>query len=327
MSRQSQRGVAMISMLLVFALVVVLVASATSRLRLDIRKSGFHQHHAQAYQYLQAGELLARNLLFSDWEDDQKNAMTDHLWEDWAQPQELEVENGLITVHIRDLESRLNINNLRVGKGKIDKKQRERLRRLFVGLGLEFDQLNLLIDWLDNNETPLGYDGEDNRYLAFEPGYRTANRAISHISELAALGSFTQSQLDELQQHLCALPLATTINPNTAGERVLASMDKKIKADEIIEEREEAEGFESNEAFAQSAAMGGGTPTDNFDVSSRFFEVWVAVNYAERDWFQRSVLYRDPTAGELKTLYRSLQRPAEDFRETEQDTEPTYSDT
>ena len=79
-----------------------------------------------------------------------------------------------------------------------------------------------LIDWLDKDiEVRFPEGAEDQEYLLLEPSYRTANRGLTHISELRLIKGFERDAVDLLLPHVTALPVRTPINVNTASEELL----------------------------------------------------------------------------------------------------------
>ena len=118
-SQQQQSGVALITMLMIFAIVTTMTADSTERMGLDIRKTSFYLHNAQANEYALGAEALARQILFDDFEEDAKKSANDHLAEPWNRviiP--VQYDGGEFAIVIRDLQSRYNLNNLLDEDGK-----------------------------------------------------------------------------------------------------------------------------------------------------------------------------------------------------------------
>ena len=75
-----QRGVALITVLLVVTLAAVITSEVVSRLYFHIQRIDNQQARAQAYQYALGGEELVRQLLYQDLE----SSDYDHREEDWG---------------------------------------------------------------------------------------------------------------------------------------------------------------------------------------------------------------------------------------------------
>ena len=80
-----QRGIALISVLLVFALATVIASEIIARNALDIRKTANYLNSQQAYYYALSGEAYARQLLYRDFSEANGSAPSDALTDDWAQ--------------------------------------------------------------------------------------------------------------------------------------------------------------------------------------------------------------------------------------------------
>lgn len=311
----SQQGVALISMLLVFALVVILISGAVARMGYDIRKTTYHLLNSQAYQYALGGEALARQMLHQDWENDQELAQGDTQHDNWYQDTQFEPDNGLMRIRIRDLESRFNLNNLVTSTGEPDTAQVKQFQRLLGRLALPSDKIDAILDWLDKDTQPRMSNSEDVYFQSLENDYRSADAPMSDASELYALNAFERKDLFRLLPDIVALPTATSVNPNTAGEAVLSSLHPQLNAAQVIQAREKMpQGFVSNQAFmAHTVTAGLDLSQARIDVHSQYFLVSVAARYQDHTTYLQSVLHRDPQSGAITTLSRSLQRPRDTF--------------
>jgi general secretion pathway protein K len=108
--RRQQRGVALISILLIVVIATVLGVAMTSEQNFSINRARVSFDQSIVKQYALGGEELARQILRQDFIDTPE---VDHLGEDWAAPGEVfEFEDGEIELQIIDLQSRLNVNGL-----------------------------------------------------------------------------------------------------------------------------------------------------------------------------------------------------------------------
>ena len=116
-----QRGVALITVLLVVAIVTVVSAAMVARQQLSIRASSNQLQARQAWHYALGGEALAQAILARDLRTGATGepgasgeaAAVDHLLEPWAQPlPAFEIDQGEILVRIEDLAGRFNLNDL-----------------------------------------------------------------------------------------------------------------------------------------------------------------------------------------------------------------------
>lgn len=242
-----QRGVALITAILIMALVTTLTFNLEWDNSLDLRRTYVSLYREEAIQAAMGAESWVRILLQQDAADTQ----TDHLGEIWAS--ELPVLplgspgdsiQGEIFGQIQDLQGRFNINNLIDQRGEVDQPSLEQFQRLLVALGLDVRFAGIAADWVDADRNAGFPDGaEDSIYTGIVPPYRTANQILSSISELAALEGMDKATMDVLSPHIAALPGRTSINVNTATAPVLQSLDENLTAadvERLLAEREES---------------------------------------------------------------------------------------
>lgn len=237
MNRKSrQQGVALITALLISALVTVAAVAMASRQQLDIRRTGNMLEADQAYMYALAAETLAIQML----KEDKRRTQIDELTEIWAidLPPTV-VEGGSISGSIEDLQGRFNLNNLATSSGanngQPDQTQIRILRSILqqVSFAEEKVQLspfvaNRVADWIDSNLNSLADGAEDLLYLGLEVPYRAANQRMASPSELAAVAGLSLRDVAALLPLVTALPESTRVNVNTAPEMVLLGLHKDM---------------------------------------------------------------------------------------------------
>jgi general secretion pathway protein K len=88
-------------------------------------------------------------------------------------------------------------------------------------------------DWIDP-DAEVTYPGgaEDMDYLALDPPYRAANRALTTVDGLARLKGFDAEAIERLRPFVTALPQPTTLNVNTAPAEVLAAAIADLSLDQ-----------------------------------------------------------------------------------------------
>lgn len=304
-----QRGVALITVLLVVALVTVVGAGLIARQQLAIRSSGNLLVHNQAWHYALGGELLAKAILREDLRRGDPRQPLDHPAEPWAQPMKPFPfdEGGTLQLRIEDASGRFNLNALALpdNAGLQAFAQFQRLLRL-----LDIDQpyAERLRDWLDEDEQVSPGGAEDNDYLLLEPAYRAANRVLVEPSELRLLLEMNEAHYRRLLPHVTALPLDARLNLNSAGPLVLASLAEGLSpqlAQGLVVARE-GQGFASVESFiAQLGAAGQTVVGQPLAVGSQYFRVIGEVELAGRHQVLVSLLRRDAD-GTLTVLSRDL---------------------
>lgn len=107
--RRRPRGVALITVLLIVFIASIAATSLASLQQLAIRRSSVLLHQQQARLYTLGAEQWLMLLLHRDRQDNQ----TDHLGETWANPPAaLPLDEGTLTLKVRDLQGCFNLNNL-----------------------------------------------------------------------------------------------------------------------------------------------------------------------------------------------------------------------
>jgi len=241
--KYKQQGVALITALLVAALVTVVAVAMASRQQLDIRRTGNMLEADQAYMYALAAESWVTQIL----KEDKQKTQIDTLTEDWAMKlPPIPIEGGVITGSVEDLQGRFNLNNLiesnasggednAANNGKPDQAQIKILQSLLAQVSFAEEKVQLspfmanrVADWIDANLNALADGAEDLLYLGLDIPYRTANRLMVSSSELAAVAGFSLRDVSALLPLVTALPVSTAINVNTAPEMVLLSLHEDI---------------------------------------------------------------------------------------------------
>ncbi len=282
MYRSKERGVALITALLVVALAVVAAASMASRQQLDIRRTGNLLHGEQAYAYVTGAENWARVVL----ERDLRDSTFDTLAEDWStRPPASIVEGGMVTGCILDLQGRFNLNSLVDATGKFNPDAVDRYKRLLVGLDLDAELADTLVDWMDVDINARLAGAEDDYYLLQEPVYRAANRPMANLSELRLIKGYDAKAIALLEPHVSALPdPQTPLNVNTASAEALLTVAANLSlmdTQKIVDERELRPdgGFNDINDFASLTVLAG-KPLDltTLSIQSEWFAL-LATSY------------------------------------------------
>lgn len=301
--KHQEKGVALITVMLILALATILAVSMSSRQQLDIHRSANVFNFEQAYQYELGAESWAKQLLIRD----QKDNDTDSFDDDWATVLPLlPIEGGQLSGQIEDLQSRFNINNL-VLDGKPQKLYIERFKRLLRNLSLNEDMSAVIVDWIDSNEQA-GFSGaEDNEYLNSSPAYRTANQAMSDVSELLLIKDVDFESYEKLRPFVCVLKSNTAINVNTASAEVLSSIAKDITLEDaksLIEDRNK-ETYKKLENFLKHPLLKQKTVNnEGLSVSSNYFQLNSTVQI-ERISIEYTTILNRESNGNVRVLKRS----------------------
>lgn len=217
-----QRGVALITAIVLVAIATVIAVHLGTRASLDLRRTAGLLALEQGWHVALGAEAWASEVLREDREDSQ----TDHLAERWAQPlPPLPVDGGEVRGALEDMQGRFNVNNLLTGAGEVNEASLARFERLLEQVGAERRWARILADWLDRDTVPGFPEGaEDGAYLAQSPPYRSANGPITSTTEMLALPGMTLEEFARIRPYVAALPVGTTINVCTAKAPLLAAL-------------------------------------------------------------------------------------------------------
>ncbi|WP_407294182.1 type II secretion system minor pseudopilin GspK [Stutzerimonas zhaodongensis] len=313
---RGQRGVALITVLLVVAIVTVICAGMIARQQLSIRGTGNQLQARQAWHYALGGEALAQTMLRRDLQTSEGTGQppVDHLLEPWALPQpayDLDEGQGQVQVRIEDMAGRFNLNSL-VQEQQPNAAAIAQFRRLLQRLQITEPYAERLVDWIDSDQQPSGELGaEDNAYLLLDPPYRTAGRRLEDISELRLLLGMRDEDFQRLAPYVSVLPADTPLNVNTASAMVLSSLADSLSpsaAESLVKARQAAP-FRDTATFMAQPALGGvqlqGT---NIAVTSQFFQAISEVRLGDRRLALVSRLRREDN-GDVRVLQRNLGQP------------------
>lgn len=303
-----QQGVALMIVILVFALVTILSVGMYNRQGLFLQKAGNIAAQTQAYQYALASEIYGKRLLKADWDDDQKDKFVDDL-EQVQSSILFPVEEAFLEAQFNDVQGKLNVNELVDLAGKPRPLVVARFKALFDRLAIETVKVDTLIDWIDENQQDSNFDGaEDGEYLSLTPPYRNAGQPFVHLSELMLLPAISEQEYQLLLEHVTALPSGySSLNVNTASPEVLQSLASGIsdrQVEQLVSAREN-QAWEDVASFKSEPALKGVTlDTEGLSVNSKFFEIATRITLSDRVVRLVSLVYRNATDGEMTVVMR-----------------------
>lgn len=301
--RLRQRGVALITAMIIMALATIIAADLAWDNALDVRRTTMLLYRDQAIQVALGAENWIASILRQDLEDGE----TDHLGEIWASElPPLPIDGGDVFGAIEDLQGRFNVNNLIDADGEVHEESLEQFQRLLSSLELDPRFAGITADWLDPDLDAAFPDGaEDSIYTGIVPPYRAANQLLSSASELAAIEGMDKITFDTLAPHIVALPGRTSINVNTATPFVLMSLDENISpgdVESLLSEREGGGFSDIENAFSSLVTPEALT---SLTESSSYFQLKVVVRIDTVRVTLFTVLRRGPR-GNVSTILRSF---------------------
>ena len=301
----SQRGIALLTILVMVALATILAATIAKRQTNTAENTGYLMRQDQSLLYAKSAEAFFSELLVQDAQD---SAQVDHLGETWAKPMPaFPVEDGYISGELQDESGKFNLNNLLKADGTPDENVQKWFEKLLVRVGLPAELSQAVIDWQDPDDQPTGAMGaESSYYQGLQPPYLAPNTQFHSIEELKRVRGFEGKNFDLIKPYISALPTtqSTKININTAPALVLASIDEKLDQhaidDQLKAKFAKMEYFNSvNDLWSLDAFKN--IDPDNkqrvmslLDVKSNYFQAHIEVMLSERKrQFSSSLMRKD----------------------------------
>ena len=287
----SQRGIALLTILVMVALATILAATIAKRQTNTSENTGYLMRQDQSLLYAKSAEAFFSELLI---QDSDNGGNIDHLQENWAKPMPaFPVEDGFVSGRLLDESGKFNLNNLLKADGSVDDSARRWFEKLLQRVGLPAELSQAVIDWQDADDETTGAMGaESNYYQGLDPSYLASNTKFHQVEELKLLRGFEGKNYDLIAPYVTALPEATKINLNTAAPLLLASIDPKIDVKTVEQElkakQAELTYFNSVEDLWKLNAFSGIEPQNKTDAAawldnkSNYFTAQIEVVLSER---------------------------------------------
>ena len=293
MGPSSQRGLALITAVLVVAIVATVAAYLGLAQQVWLRQTQNLSDRAQA-ESLRQGALDWVAMLLAR---DAKQNQVDHLGEPWAkQLPPLPAEGGMVAVSIRDAQGLFNLNNLLLlpdlnNPSGVDI---DVFKRLLSAQGLDQALAYALLDWIDANSDKQTGGAEDTDYLALPQPYRAANQLLTSVDELRLVQGFTPEVVEKLRPYVTALPERTSINVNTAVGPVLSAMFTSLPGAtlQMLLKNRETQPFTGKDKFQQQLPPGLPLVQAAYDVNTSYFLVTIDVRVGRLQRRAEALIFR-----------------------------------
>lgn len=306
--KKGERGAALLTVLLLVAVMAVVASTALERLALATRMTGNSGAVDQARAFADAGVEMAR-LRIGDLIAANPGKTT--LAGNWmGTPQPVAVPSGVASARVSDAGNCFNLNSVVAGENESNLKVRpvgvSQFQALLQALGVDARQAQVaaasLADWIDSDSVPQSGGAEDEVYAQAARPYRTANRFMVDASELRAVHGVTPAIYDLARPWVCALPTAdlSPINVNTLlpGQAVLFAMLLQgqvsvAQARQYLAQRP-VEGYGSTVQFWAPFAAQGINPLEEaanqVKLTTGFFGVEVTVDVGGTQVVERALI-------------------------------------
>ena len=318
-----ERGAALLSVLLLVAVMAVLCAASLEKLKISTKLAINGAAIDQARSYAIAAETIA---LYRIGDLLQYDANRTTLQGNWAgQPTEFPIDNGIATAELDDGGNCFNLNSVAMEDGQGGYAARPggvaQFERLMILVGIPAGQARgvagATADWIDTDGIPGPGGAEDSAYAGAVTPYRTANTLMMDPSELRAVAGVRGDVYTQLRPFLCALPVTdlSAINVNTiapAKAVLLAMLAPGIdvaRAQRVINDRPQS-GFESLGRFWGQPALAGAPAeaTSQTQMKTRWFELKIMIELAGAEFEEHSLI--DAAIKPAKLVRRSYGEPS-----------------
>jgi general secretion pathway protein K len=306
--KKGEQGAALLTVLLLVAVMAVVAATALERLALATRMTGNGGAVDQARAFADAGAEIAR-LRIGDLVAASPGKTT--LAGNWmGTPQPIAVPGGTAMARVTDGGNCFNLNSVVAGENESNLKVRpvgvSQFQALLQALGVDARQAQVaaasLGDWIDTDAVPQPGGAEDETYAQAQRPYRTANRFMVDASELRAVNGVTPAIYALVRPWVCALPTAdlSPINVNTLlpdqaplFAMLLQGQVSVAQARQLLAQRP-AEGYGSTLQFWAPLASSGISPLEEVGqqvkLTTGFFGVEVAVDVGGTEVVERALI-------------------------------------
>lgn len=268
-----QRGAALMSMLLVTALLSILAAQLIDLSGTTISKASRSAQVQQTYWFARAGERFAMSVLAEDALQTDPALNVDSLHDIWAQPFEpFRPDGARLDVVIKDLNGCFNVNSL----GSSNDSTPLRILQSLLSV------LNVPVAKLQQLQT------------------HVASRPLFNLQEFGDLLSLGTTALAELGESVCVLPSRENrININTADKKLLEVFVGQAAAENIIDMRKK----QAIPSLAAADLSNNFDSSTTLEVSSDYFSVLSTAQYEGRTRAIYTRLFRQET-GVLRVVDR-----------------------
>jgi general secretion pathway protein K len=267
-----QRGIALISVLLVMSLALLIIGGVLRSHHLSLQSSGQQLQQIELRQLASGGETWAFLLLRDALQDTKKPVERIQGWT--AMAPGFDVEDAQIRIDIDDLAGRFNLNAL-LRQGQMDQVTLNRWARLLELLELPPLQLSQV--------GPLG-----------------------ELSQLRLLPDIDASLLQRLEPWVTLLPTDTALNINTAPALLLRTLGEVDAATaNALAHQATTTPWASVQAFAQDPLLSGqGLSSHGLGTQSRWYRIRVQVTRDGRELHLATDVGHDPKTRQLTVLQR-----------------------
>ena len=311
-----QRGVAVVTALLLTTLAVSIVASLFWQQQVQVRSMENQRLHSQTRWMLRGGLDFARLILRQDMMDNRSMTRTDGIWatplaetrlDQFVERERVEGESfdATLSAQTYDAQSRYNLANLAstAGTGGINKKQVAVFGRLLQNLQLNPALARTVAIQVARSE------GFGQMQQGQQPAQPTPDvdpvpagsgqpMKMLRVEDLLSVSGFDQAAIEKLREFVIVLPKQTPINVNTASAELLAALlNGSLSEGQNLVVARKRTPFTSVSNFKSYLQSIGKQPVlgdGDMDSRSDYFLVLSKVHLDRAELMSWSLIQRDP---------------------------------
>lgn len=311
-SGHRQQGMAVLSVLVIVAVIGLLAAALMVRQTTAIRTAQVDQDRAQAYWLLRGEVSRVQAVLRAE----AKRTPVVQLDGVWARPLvgtvvgELSGEAARVFSEVIDEQSKFNLRNL-VNVGLVDVREVGAFMRLCSLLGLSNEQASLIarrvvVSLVSADQENAGSITQEEIKVAeiaaqeiglVDLGNKDRAPRLRDITDLLAVPGIDAASVARLQPYVTILPQQTWINANTARPEVLAACVPSLsieRAKAMLDARDRGQWFINRGDFANRLKMPGVDETEILiGVTSQWFRVSSALRTSSTTLLMQALLHDD----------------------------------
>lgn len=275
---RAERGVAVVTALLLTTLAVTIVAGLFWQQQVQVRSIENQRLQLQKQWILRGALDWARLIL----REDAKYSNIDALDEPWAVPlsetrldQYVENSRGqsdasdaALSGSIVDAQSRLNLTNI-APNGVINPGEVLAFSRLLASQRIEPGLAQKAADLMRAS-------GPRPATSPASPAPGTQQLALTQVDDLLAVPGFTSEHVERLRQFVVVLPRTTPVNVNTAPAEVISAKLENMSlgdATALVNARQNASFRDLADVARRMERSDAGTPASAFSIATNFFLV------------------------------------------------------
>jgi general secretion pathway protein K len=299
--KQQQRGVAVVTALLLTTLAVTIVASVFWQQQVQMRAVENQRSQSQTQWVMRAALDWTRIIL----REDARTTAVDQLGESWAIPlpetplddyledsgNHAQEVGGTLSGYVIDAQSRYNLTNLAEG-GVVNPQELAVFRHLLGFLGINPNLAEATASAISATQLPAGAsppspeaDSSHNQPASF-----------IHNEDLITIPGYTAEIIEKLKNYVVILPAPTAVNVNTANREVLAAKANLPldKAGSLIASRAHAY-FVDTKDFQNRAQADVPLGDNDLSVNTHYFLVFDKVKWDRANLNMQALIYRKDT--------------------------------